>query len=76
MYISVYANVRYLNEMYSEPVVVSVFLAIMYCLYNSLMSINLKKECACTLHTLHKKKKNFQYPSTFIKILSLDFQLN
>ena len=75
MYISVYANVRYLNEMYSEPVVVSVFLAIMYCLYNSLMSINLKKECAYTLHTLHKKK-NCQYPSTFIKILSLDFQLN
>ena len=61
-------------ELYSEPVVVSVFLAIIYCLYNSLMPVNLKKECACTLPTLHKK--NCQYPSTFIKILSLDFQLN
>ena len=39
------------------------------------MPVNLKKECACTLHTLHKKKIA-QYPSTLIKILSLDFQLN
>ena len=59
--------------MYSEPVVVSVFLAIMYCLYNSLMSINLKKECACTLHTLHKKKK---IPVSFYLHKNLKFRLS
>ena len=60
--------------MYSEPVVVSVFLAIMYCLYNSLMSINLKKECACTLHTLHKKEKKL--PVSFYLHKNLKFRLS
>ena len=48
-------------ELYSEPVVFSDFLSIIYCLYNlkvnSLMPVNLKKERACTLHTLYNKKK-------------------
>ena len=48
------------EALYSEPVVFSDFLAIIYCLYNfkvnCLMPINLKKERACTLYTLHNKK--------------------
>ena len=44
-------------ELYSEPVVVSVFLAIIYCLYNSLVPVILKKN-VLVLFILIIKKKN------------------